>query len=287
MDVYRSASKHGIADEPNGSHRTLLDRRAVRATALLGAMAVCSMLVAPTMAGAAGRSSGPESSASASVKKNVKKLNKQVTGLKRQLGALEGEQGTIDQQLGALEGEQGGSRPPSGPAGGDLTGNYPNPGIDESSLGTVPSAAEAANAGTLDGLDSTAFGYGITSATFDPDETGTRFVPGLGTSFPTPSADESSVQLATAGAPLVARNLRVQVNGLPGNGKVWTVTLRDDGQNTALSCSIVGAIFSAICQNNGSSAPINQGSRLSLQVTPVSGPSPATRMDVAFSYGPA
>src|SRR6476620_12298913 len=54
-----------------------------------------------------------------------------------------------------------------------LTGND----VRESSLGPVPMASVADNADSLDNLDSTAFGYGITSVSYDPNEAATEFVP--------------------------------------------------------------------------------------------------------------
>ena len=156
--------------------------------------------------------------------------------------------------------------------------------IQESSLGPVPNATDA---DTLGGLDSGAFGYGITSVSYNPSEAATEYVPGLGSSFGPASATESSVDLMSASAPLIARDLRVRIEGPPpGPGNLWTITLREDGASTGLSCDIVGSIVTTICTDSGPSTTIGVGSHLALEVVPVGGPNPASTMDIAFRYGP-
>jgi hypothetical protein len=137
-------------------------------------------------------------------------------------------------------------------------------------------------------FDSSALGYGITSVSYNPNEAATEYVPGLGSSFGPASATESSVDLMTALEPLVARDLRVSIEGgVPGNGNLWTITLRHDGVSTGLSCSIVGAVATTVCTDSGPSSTIASGSHLALEVVPVSGPNPASVMDIAFRYGAA
>src|SRR5512139_4002093 len=65
-----------------------MNRRIKRAHALIGAAALCSLLVVPiAVAGSAGGSEGPEVTAS-SVQKQIKKLKKRVNNLEQQVEGL-------------------------------------------------------------------------------------------------------------------------------------------------------------------------------------------------------
>jgi hypothetical protein len=88
-----------------------MNRRIQRAHALIGAAAVCSLLVVPiALAGSVGGSGGPEATAS-SVQKQLKKLKKRVNNLEQQVAGLakqpgpQGPPGAQGQQ--GVQGQQG------------------------------------------------------------------------------------------------------------------------------------------------------------------------------------
>jgi len=79
------------------------------------------------------------------------------------------------------------------------------------------------------------------------------------------TATESLAQTLAPTVPFVAANLSARSTAAPGAGNTVTVTLRDEGANTPLSCTIVGA--STSCTNTDASAAVPASSALSLAVT--------------------
>jgi outer membrane murein-binding lipoprotein Lpp len=101
-------------------------RAVMNSKQILVAMAALVLAVVVTPVAIAGAAGGAKP---APVAKTVKQLKKQVTSLR--------------QQIAALQGQVGGSRTPSGPAGGDLTGAFPNPVIGPNAVGAAEIQADA------------------------------------------------------------------------------------------------------------------------------------------------
>ena len=92
---------------------------------------------------------------------------------------------------------------------------------------------------------------------------GTMFASAVGIS--TASAVEGDVQTLSPNASLTAQDLAVMATAAPGVGNSVTVTLRDDGVDTAVTCTISG--LSTTCNSAAASATIAAGSRLSFELT--------------------
>jgi hypothetical protein len=89
------------------------------------------------------------------------------------------------------------------------------------------------------------------------------FAAPMGTSVT--SATEDLVETLAPARAFSARNLAVQMASAPGGGNSATVTLRANGADTSLSCTIAGAATS--CTNVADSPSIAAGATLSLEVT--------------------
>jgi hypothetical protein len=89
---------------------------------------------------------------------------------------------------------------------------------------------------------------------------------------------ESSVETLSPARDLSAKNLAVRTSSAPGVGESVTVTLRDDGADTALACTVSAA--ATTCTNTGSTVTIGAGSALSLEVT-----APATVLGMTLLVG--
>lgn len=93
----------------------------------------------------------------------------------------------------------------------------------------------------------------------------------LGPAFGSPTgttsvnANEDLVETLAPARALAARNLAVQTTVAPGTGNSLTVTLRVDGADTALGCTIAGT--ATTCTNVGDEASIPAASTLSYGVT--------------------
>jgi hypothetical protein len=95
----------------------------------------------------------------------------------------------------------------------------------------------------------------------------------------TAGAVEGDAQTLSPNASLTAQDLAVVATAAPGVGNSVTVTLRDDGVDTALACTISG--LGNTCNSAAASATIAAGSRLSFQLTS-SGVVPATSLLVGW-----
>ena len=96
--------------------------------------------------------------------------------------------------------------------------------------------------------------------------------PGLGvaTQWSTPSGVgtggiESAVAALSPNATIIARDFAVKLTAAPGVGASRTFTLRDDGADTAVSCTISDS--DTTCNSGAASAMIAGGSELAIRAT--------------------
>jgi hypothetical protein len=157
----------------------------------------------------------------------------------------------IDNSLKSVDLKDG-----KGVQGADVApGSLGGAAIDESSLGKVPSAASAdsaTDADTLDGKDSGDFAAAGSDGTVFMGSTGGNI--GSGTMFVAPSGSSTTfVNEANAAtlAPvaMVVTDLAFKVSQPPGIGAARTLTMRVNGVDTALSCTVTGVAQS--CSASG------------------------------------
>jgi hypothetical protein len=86
------------------------------------------------------------------------------------------------------------------------------------------------------------------------------------TGIATVTATESDVQTLSPNASLSAKDLFVSATTAPGALASITVTLRDDGADTAVTCTITGLSVTT-CNSAAASATIAAGSKVDLKIT--------------------
>lgn len=106
-------------------------------------------------------------------------------------------------------------------------------------------------------------GPAVFSARANSYVSGTMFAPVTG--IATVTSLEGDVETLAPNASLAAKDLSVKVTAAPGAAASVTVTLRDDGADTAVTCTVSG--LSTTCNSAAASATISAGSGLSLKIT--------------------
>jgi hypothetical protein len=86
------------------------------------------------------------------------------------------------------------------------------------------------------------------------------------TGIATVTAVEGDVETLSPNASLTAKDLSVRVTTAPGALSSVTVTLRDDGADTAVTCTVTG-LGVTTCNSSAATATIAAGSRVSLKIT--------------------
>jgi hypothetical protein len=87
-----------------------------------------------------------------------------------------------------------------------------------------------------------------------------------------PTEAAVAVKLAGTGSTTFS-SFRALFNGAPGAGKTWTLTLRKNGADTALTCIITGTVVPAQCIDSTHSAVFSAGDTVDVKVVPTGGPS--------------
>jgi len=79
------------------------------------------------------------------------------------------------------------------------------------------------------------------------------------------SADETEVETLSPAASVTAQNLAVRTTVAPGTGSSMTITLRVNGADTSLSCTVSGT--GTTCSNTSATVTVAAGSRLALELS--------------------
>ena len=79
------------------------------------------------------------------------------------------------------------------------------------------------------------------------------------------TAVESDIEMLSPNASLTAKDLAVKTSAAPGLGNTVTVTVRAEGADTSVTCTVSG--LGTTCSNSSASATVNAGSRVLLKLT--------------------
>jgi hypothetical protein len=107
-------------------------------------------------------------------------------------------------------------------------------------------------------------GPAVFSARANSYVSGTMFAPVTG--IATVTATEGDVETLSPNASLVAKDLFVRVTTAPGALASAIITLRANGVDTTVACTVTGLNVTT-CNSAAASVTIAAGSRLSLKVT--------------------
>jgi len=117
----------------------------------------------------------------------------------------------------------------------------------------------------------------ILAAYIDPVETDVRYYNFA--EHGVPSATEGNENRWTAPLDMNAHSLRVVVDVAPSAG-TWTIHVRDDTNDTGITCTITGG--ATTCEDLSNTATIAKGSRVTIGATGSSSPTAAAEMWMSF-----
>jgi len=109
----------------------------------------------------------------------------------------------------------------------------------------------------------------------------------LGPSANKADANEAKVQGMIGGADATTytvSSFRARIATAPGASKSWVFTVRKNGANTTMTCTITGAATQ--CATTANSFSVTAGDLLSVQVAAVSGPAGTAGVFVTWQLTP-